>query len=85
MQVRPREFDLIAEDDVRLPPKAVFGVALSLALDGEVDTSLSSSRGSIRKRQPSVPMRCSCYAVIRPGERSGSPARGSRGASLSAS
>jgi hypothetical protein len=78
MQVRPHEFDLIAEDDVRLPPQAVFGVALSLALDGEVDTFLSSSRGSIQKRQPSVPMRCSCYAVIRPAERSGSSRRSVR-------
>ncbi|MFM0428435.1 hypothetical protein PQQ75_05415 [Paraburkholderia aspalathi] len=30
------DFDLIADGGRRLPPKAVFGVALSLALDGEV-------------------------------------------------
>lgn len=30
-----RDFDLIADDGKRLPPKAVFGVALSLALGGD--------------------------------------------------
>ncbi|SFT90336.1 hypothetical protein [Paraburkholderia aspalathi] len=29
------DYDLILDDGLRLPPKAVFGVALSMALDGE--------------------------------------------------
>jgi 5-methylcytosine-specific restriction protein A len=63
-----RDYDLIADDGRRLPPKAVFGVALSLALDSEIEPGQISSGGLCFKL-----LREAGYQVVEKGEAHESP------------